>query len=165
MKSTGEAMGIDRDFARAFAKSQLGAGVQLPRGGTVFISVKDPDKPAMVPLARRLVDLGFALIATGGTADFLTAAGLPATKVNKISEGRPDIVDAMKNAQVHLLFNTTEGASTISDSFRMRETALLSSIPYYTTVAGAKAAVEAIAVLSASDLEVAPLQSYFTAAS
>jgi carbamoyl-phosphate synthase large subunit len=165
MKSTGEVMGIDRDFPMAFAKSQLGAGVLLPRTGTVFVSVKDKDKPAMVPLAGRLAELGFALLATGGTAAFLQKAGLPVTRVNKISEGRPHIVDAMKNRQVHLLFNTTEGAATVSDSFKMRETALLDGIPYYTTVAGARAAVEAIAALARADLEVAPLQAYFIAAS
>ncbi|MBX6321488.1 MAG: carbamoyl-phosphate synthase large subunit [Rhodospirillaceae bacterium] len=165
MKSTGEAMGIDRDFPLAFAKSQLGAGVRLPRGGTVFVSVKDKDKPAMVGLARRLVELGFDLLATDGTAAWLQKAGLPVTRVNKISEGRPNIVDAMKNGQVHLLFNTTEGATTIADSFKMRETALLDGIPYYTTVAGARAAVAAIAALAQADLEVAPLQAYFTASS
>jgi carbamoyl-phosphate synthase large subunit len=165
MKSTGEVMGIDRDFPMAFAKSQLGAGVQLPRAGTVFVSVKDKDKPAMVPLAQRLSELGFTLLATGGTAAFLQEAGLPVTRVNKISEGRPHIVDSMKNRQVHLLFNTTEGAATVADSFKMRETALLDGIPYYTTVAGARAAVAAIAALAQADLEVAPLQAYFSPAS
>jgi carbamoyl-phosphate synthase large subunit len=164
MKSTGEAMGIDRDFPSAFAKSQLGAGIVLPRGGTVFVSVKDKDKPAMAPLARRLAGLGFSLLATGGTAAYFGSVGIAVTRVNKISEGRPHIVDRMKDGDVHLLFNTPEGATTMSDSVHMRQAALLSGIPYYTTVAGARAAVEAIAALAKGDLEVAPLQSYFIAA-
>ncbi|MEX1204303.1 MAG: carbamoyl-phosphate synthase large subunit, partial [Dongiaceae bacterium] len=161
MKSTGEVMGIDRDFARAFAKSQLGAGTRLPLQGTVFISVKDKDKPAMVAPGRELVAMGFRLIATEGTAAYLAGQGLPVGRVNKVLEGRPHIVDAMKNGDVQLVFNTTEGAQAIADSFSLRQTALTDSIPYYTTVAGARAAVAAIAALASGDLEVAPLQSYF----
>ncbi|MFZ5791614.1 MAG: carbamoyl-phosphate synthase large subunit [Pseudomonadota bacterium] len=161
MKSTGEVMGLDRDFGRAFAKSQLGAGVDLPTRGTVFISVKDRDKAAMVPLGRRLVEMGFGLIATAGTQRYLEAEGLPVARVNKVLEGRPHIVDAMKNGAVQLVFNTTEGAAAIADSASIRQTALLGNIPYYTTVSGARAAVAAIAALSAGTLEVAPLQSYF----
>jgi carbamoyl-phosphate synthase large subunit len=161
MKSTGEVMGIDRDFARAFAKSQLGAGVILPRRGTVFISVKDKDKPAMVEPGRRLVAMGFDLIATGGTAAYLEAQGLPVRRINKVLEGRPHIVDAMKNGEIQLVFNTTDGAQAMSDSFALRRTALSDSLPYYTTVSGVRAVVEALAALASGDLEVAPLQSYF----
>ncbi len=161
MKSTGEVMGIDRDFARAFAKSQLGAGTRLPLTGTVFISVKDKDKPAMVAPGRELVAMGFRLIATAGTAAYLAGQGLPVVRVNKVLEGRPHIVDAMKNGEVQLVFNTTEGAQAIADSFSLRQTALADNISYYTTVAGARAAVAAIAALTSGDLEVAPLQSYF----
>ena len=154
-------MGIDGDFGRAFAKAQLGAGVMLPETGTVFVSVKDRDKPAMVAIGRQLADMGFALIATAGTAAWLQAQGLPVRRVNKVLEGRPHIVDAMKSGDVQLIFNTTEGAQAIADSFSLRQTALLGNIPYYTTVSGARAAAAAIAALKGGDLEVAPLQSYF----
>jgi carbamoyl-phosphate synthase large subunit len=154
-------MGLDRDFGRAFAKSQLGAGVELPRAGTVFISVKDRDKAAMVPLGRRLAELGFQLVATAGTQHYLERQGLAVRRINKVLEGRPHVVDAMKNGEIHLVFNTTEGAAAIRDSFAIRQTALVGNIPYYTTVSGAKAAVLAIAALAAGALEVAPLQSYF----
>jgi carbamoyl-phosphate synthase large subunit len=161
MKSTGEVMGIDVDFAHAFAKSQLSANSNLPVAGTVFISVKDRDKPAMIEPGRRLAAMGFRLLATRGTADYLRQAGLEVTVVNKVLEGRPHIVDAMKSGEVQLVFNTTEGAQAMADSFSLRETALLGNIPYYTTVAGARASVEAIHALRSGSLEVAPLQSYF----
>ena len=161
MKSTGEVMGLDRDFGRAFAKAQLGAGVDLPTKGTVFISVKDRDKPAMIEIGRDLVAMGFSLIATGGTQRFLEAEGLPISRINKVLEGRPHVVDAMKNGRVQLVFNTTEGAAAIADSASIRQSALLGNIPYYTTVSGARAAVAAIAALASGPLEVAPLQSYF----
>ncbi|NNG02786.1 MAG: carbamoyl-phosphate synthase large subunit [Inquilinus sp.] len=164
MKSTGEVMGLDRDFGRAFAKSQLGASVELPLGGTVFLSVRGQDKDAIVPLAGKLNEMGFSLIATSGTTDRLAAAGLPVTRVNKVLEGQPHIVDAMINGDVQLVFNTTDGAQAIRDSFSLRRTALVNNIPYYTTVAGASAAVEAIAALRAGRLEVAPLQSYLRGA-
>jgi carbamoyl-phosphate synthase large subunit len=162
MKSTGEVMGLDSDFARAFAKSQLGSGTRLPLSGTVFLSVKDKDKPAMVRAGRRLLELGFRLMATRGTARELEKHGLEVKVVNKVLEGRPHIVDAIKSGEVQLLFNTTEGAAAIADSFSLRRTALMNNIPYYTTVAGAEAAVEAIATLKTGTLDVAPLQSYFT---
>jgi carbamoyl-phosphate synthase large subunit len=161
MKSTGEVMGLDADFGRAFAKSQLGSGVDLPLQGTVFVSVRDRDKPAMVQPCRRLVEMGFALLATAGTAERLRQAGLPVEVINKVLEGRPHIVDRMLSGGVQLVFNTTEGAQAIADSFSLRRTALTNAIPYYTTVAGARAAVEAIAALRAGSLEVASLQSYF----
>jgi carbamoyl-phosphate synthase large subunit len=162
MKSTGEVMGIDRDFDRAFAKSQLGGGTKVPISGTAFISVKDSDKPAMVAPARELAALGFRLIATRGTAEFLTAHGVACGAVNKVLEGRPHIVDAMKNGEVQLVFNTTEGTQAIRDSFDLRRTALVHKIPYYTTAAGALAATRGIAAVKAGDLEVRPLQSYFS---
>ena len=161
MKSTGEVMGLDRDFGRAFAKSQVASGIHLPQTGTVFVSVRDRDKAALAPIAERLVALGFDLLATRGTARDLNARGIPARQVNKVLEGRPHIVDAMTDGGVQLVFNTTEGAQAIRDSFSLRQTALLREIPYYTTMAGARAAVQAIAALRTGALEVAPLQSYF----
>ncbi len=160
MKSTGEVMGIDRDFGRAFAKSQLGAGAVLPQAGSVFISVRDPDKPAVVPLAQRLIALGFSVLATRGTAALLEEAGVAVTVVNKVLEGKPDIVDSMVDDAVQLVFNTTEGTRAIIDSQSLRRTALMHQIPYSTTLAGAKAAVEAIVAAQAGRLEVVPLQSY-----
>jgi carbamoyl-phosphate synthase large subunit len=160
MKSTGEVMGLDSDFGRAFAKSQLGSGTNLPLEGCVFVSVRDQDKAALIAPCRRLVEMGFSLLATKGTAESLNAAALPVTVVNKVREGRPHIVDRMLSGAVQLVFNTTEGAQAIADSFSLRRTALTNGIPYYTTVAGARAAVQAIAALRAGNLEVAPLQSY-----
>ncbi|MFN4089798.1 MAG: carbamoyl-phosphate synthase large subunit [Alphaproteobacteria bacterium] len=162
MKSTGEVMGIDRDFGRAFAKSQLGSGTRLPLAGIVFVSVRDRDKEAIIEPSRRLVEMGFRLLATSGTARTLETAGLPVGRINKVLEGRPHIVDTMKNGEVTLVFNTTDSVQAITDSFSLRRTALVNRIPYYTTVSGARAAVEAIAALKAGQLEVAPLQSYFT---
>ncbi|HUN46966.1 MAG TPA: carbamoyl-phosphate synthase large subunit [Stellaceae bacterium] len=161
MKSTGEVMGLDADFGRAFAKSQLGSGTDLPLAGRVFVSVRDHDKPTIVEPCRRLIEMGFALVATRGTAAFLKSAGLAVEEVNKVLEGRPHIVDQMLSGEVQLIFNTTEGAQAIADSFSLRRTALTIGIPYYTTVAGARAAVQAIAALRAGSLEVASLQSYF----
>jgi len=161
MKSTGEVMGLDADFGRAFAKSQLGSGVSLPLQGTVFVSVRNRDKPGMIAPCRRLSEMGFALMATRGTAAALAEAGLAVETVNKVLEGRPHIVDRMLSDEVQLVFNTTEGAREIADSFTLRRTALANAIPYYTTVAGARAAVEAISALKSGGLEVAALQSYF----
>ncbi|MPZ32486.1 MAG: carbamoyl-phosphate synthase large subunit [Rhodospirillales bacterium] len=161
MRSTGEVMGLDSDFGRAFAKSQLGAGSKVPVDGVVFVSVKDPDKAAMVKPVKRLVDLGFKVVATGGTADFLRRHGIEAQRVNKVLEGRPHIVDLMKDGKVQLVFNTVDGSAALTDSFTLRRTALMHKIAYYTTVAGAKASVEGIAALSEGALDVAPLQSYF----
>ena len=161
MKSTGEVMGLDSDFGRAFAKSQLGAGVKLPQSGTVFLSVKDGDKPGAVKLAQRLTQMGFKIMATGGTAKHLQAHGLNVQPVNKVLEGRPHCVDAMLNGEVQLVINTTEGGQSLTDSFSIRQTALTRNIPHYTTFAGAAAAVDGIAALQAGPLTVAPLQSYF----
>ncbi|MBS0523593.1 MAG: carbamoyl-phosphate synthase large subunit [Proteobacteria bacterium] len=161
MRSTGEVMGLDQDFGRAFAKSQLGSGGKVPVEGAVFVSVKDADKPAMVKPVKRLVDLGFKVVATGGTADFLARHGILAERVNKVLEGRPHIVDLMKDGKIQLVFNTVDGASALTDSFTLRRTALMHKIAYYTTVAGAKASVEGIAAVHGGALDVAPLQSYF----
>jgi len=160
MKSTGEVMGIDVDFARAYAKSQIGAGSQLPRSGCCFISVRDSDKAAAISIGRDLIDLGFSLLATKGTANALEAQGLTVARVNKVLEGRPHIVDAMLSGDVQLVVNTVEGAQATADSFSLRRAALTNSICYYTTLAGARAAVQAIRSLAAGGLEVAPLQSY-----
>ncbi len=161
MRSTGEAMGLDRDFPIAFAKSQLGAGVLVPTSGTVFVSVRDRDKPAMLDAIRRLERLGFRIVATGGTQRFLTAEGVACAKMNKVLEGRPHIVDAIKNGEIQLVFNTTEGAHALSDSRSLRRAALLHKVPYYTTVAGAAAAARGIEAYRHGELAVRPLQSYF----
>ncbi|MDX2235483.1 MAG: carbamoyl-phosphate synthase large subunit [Hyphomonadaceae bacterium] len=160
MRSTGEVMGIDVDFQAAFAKAQIAAGDTLPTGGVVFISVKDSDKKLMVEPARDLIAMGFSIVASGGTADLLQAAGVAVSRVNKVAEGRPHIVDAMKNGDVQLVINTTEGAQSYRDSFSIRRTALQQDIPYYTTVSGAKATIQAIRRLRTGDLEVRPLQAY-----
>jgi len=163
MRSTGEVMGLDSDFGRAFAKSQLGSGTSLPLSGTVFVSVRNRDKPGVVLPCRRLVEMGFKLLATRGTADLLRAEGLAVETINKVLEGRPHIVDRMLSGGVQLVFNTTNGAQAKHDSYSLRRTALMNGIPYYTTVAGSRAAVQAIAALMSGDLEVASLQSYFEA--
>jgi carbamoyl-phosphate synthase large subunit len=143
MKSTGEVMGIGRTFGEAFFKSQLGAGVRLPTSGTVFISVKHPDRPKAVKVARRLHSLGFALMATRGTAGAIAAEGIPVTPINKVQEGRPHIVDALKNGQIQLVINTVEERrGAIHDSLAIRTTALSQRVTFYTTIAGARAAVE-----------------------
>ena len=160
MKSTGEVMGIDTDFGRAFAKSQLGAGTDLPLSGTVFISVKDEDKPAFIEICQSLVEDGFKILATGGTTAALQAAGVPATAINKVMQGRPHAVDAMLSGDIQLVFNTAKGAGAIKDSFSLRHTALTNKVPYYTTVSGSRAAAEAIRALRAGQLGVRTLQDY-----
>ena len=161
MKSTGEVMGLDVSFERAFAKSQLGAGVKLPLSGTVFISVRDTDKQNLVAMARRLTGMGFALTTTSGTAKRIAEAGIAVKLVNKVLEGRPHCVDAIRSGDIQLVINTASGAQSLADSFDIRRSALTHGVPHYTTIAGAKAAVHAIAALKAGTLEVAPLQSYF----
>ncbi len=160
MKSTGEVMGIDSDFGRAFAKAQLGAGMVLPTEGTVFISLRERDKAAIVPVARKLADLGFRIIATDGTHKFLQAQGVPSEMVFKVAEGRPHIVDRMKNREVQLVLNTTAGPQAVADSFSIRRTALVYQIPYFTTLAAASAAADAIAAIKAQSLDVEALQTY-----
>ncbi len=162
MKSTGEVMGLDVSFERAFLKAQLGAGVKLPASGTAFISVKESDKPAAITLARRLLDMGFSIIATRGTAARLREAGLACQVVNKVLEGRPHCVDSMKSGDIQLVINTSGGGQSVADSFDIRRSALTHGIPHFTTAAGARAAVHAIAALRAGTLDVAPLQSYFS---
>ena len=159
MRSTGEVMGWDRDFPRAFLKAQLGAGTMLPKHGTVFFSVKDDDKtPQLMETARILVDLGFTIAATRGTAAFLSSAGIRATQVMKAFEGRPNIIDAIQDGEIALVMNTTEGAQAVLDSRSMRNVALMGSVPYYTTAAAIHAAALAMQVRSAGDVGVRSLQ-------
>ena len=160
MKSTGEVMGIGENFAHAFTKSQLGAGVFLPSSGNVFISVKDEDKPDILPICRDLKKLGFNLIATGGTADALNTAGIETEVVNKVMQGRPHAVDYMVDGRIDLVFNTASGAAAIRDSFSLRQTALMNKIPYYTTVPEARASVIAIQTMQDDHLSVRSIQDY-----
>ena len=160
MKSTGEVMGIDNDFGRAFGKSQLAASTVLPLEGAVFISVKDTDKAAFIPICRDLAEMGFEILATGGTTDALQEAGVPATRINKVMEGRPHAVDAMLSSQIALVLNTAQGAPAIRDSFSLRQTALKNNIPYYTTVSGSRAAVAAIRSMKDDMLGVKSIQDY-----
>jgi carbamoyl-phosphate synthase large subunit len=161
MRSTGEVMGLDFDYAMAFAKAQLGAGAELPRKGTVFVSVRDDDKPRVLPALQALGNAGFKVIATGGTCRFLNENGVKAERVNKVLEGRPHIEDAIRNREVQLVINTTEGQKALSDSKSLRRAALLMKIPYFTTVSGALAAAQAVEALKGGELQVRPLQAYF----
>jgi carbamoyl-phosphate synthase large subunit len=161
MKSTGEVMGIDVDFPQAFAKAHLASGSRLPTSGTVFLSVKDADKKHITALGEKLRELGFSIIATHGTARFLNEKGIAAEGVNKVREGRPHIVDFMKDGKIDLVINTTEGQRSVSDSFSIRRTALLSNIPYSTTLSGSRALLQAIEVTQQREgLQVHSLQSY-----
>ena len=160
MRSTGEVMGLSRDYATAFAKSQLGAGSKVPLSGTAFISVKDTDKQRILPAAQKLIELGFKLIGTGGTQRYLAENGVACAKVNKVLEGRPHVVDAIKNGEVHLVFNTTAGNAALSDSKSIRRAALMAKVPYHTTLMGCLAATLAIEALKSKPLEVETLQSY-----
>ncbi|HLL27164.1 MAG TPA: carbamoyl-phosphate synthase large subunit [Xanthobacteraceae bacterium] len=161
MRSTGEVMGLDLDYSIAFAKSQLGGGAAIPKSGTVFISVKDEDKPRILDAVKLMQSIGFRLIATSGTQRYFAEKGVAVEKVNKVHEGRPHIVDAIKNGQVQLVFNTTEGAQALADSRSLRRAALLHKVPYYTTLSGAVAAAQGIKAYLSGDLEVRALQSYF----
>jgi carbamoyl-phosphate synthase large subunit len=161
MRSTGEVIGLDRSFEAAFAKSQLGAGAKAPKGGAVFVSVRDADKARVIGPIKLLAELGFLIQATGGTARFLNENGIKAQKINKVSEGRPHIVDAIKNGSIQLVFNTTEGAQALADSRSLRQAALLHKVPYYTTLAGAVAAAQGVKAHAAGELEVRALQDYF----
>ena len=165
MKSTGEVMGIDRDYNIAFAKSQLGGGTRVPKSGTVFVSVRDADKPRILEATRLLAQLGFKILATSGTQRYFAEQGVPSVKINKVAEGRPHIVDAIKNGEVQLVFNTTEGATALADSRSLRRAALLHKVPYYTTLSGAVAAAQGIKAYLGGDLEVCALQNYFGAGS
>ncbi len=162
MKSTGEVMGIDDAFPMAFAKAQLGAGLVLPQGGIAFVSVKESDKPVILPAVRQLVSLGFSIIATGGTQRYLADAGLPVERVNKVAEGQRHIVDRIIDGEIALIFNTTEGWQSHKDSQSIRGSALTNKVPYFTTAAASVAAAEAIAALRSSQLEVRSLQDYYS---
>ncbi len=162
MKSTGEVIGLDKDLAHAIAKSQIGAGFSLPTEGTVFISVKNEDKDAVVPLAKTLTDLGFKIVATGGTCKHLLDSGIDAKHINKVMEGQPHIIDAIINGEIDLVINTTtKSTQSVSDSSSIRRMALMNKIPYYTLITAANATVQAIKSLKERDLEVSSLQSYF----
>ncbi|HWL68509.1 MAG TPA: carbamoyl-phosphate synthase large subunit [Geminicoccus sp.] len=161
MKSTGEVMGLDHDFGRAFLKGQIASGQELPQSGAVFLSVRDQDKAAAVEIGRRLVGLGYGLLATRGTATVLRAADVPVQEINKVHEGRPHIVDRIKDKGVVLMINTTDGRQAIKDSYSLRREALMNRVPYTTTIAGARAVVQALGALTSGDLAVAPLQAYF----
>ena len=162
MKSTGEVMGLDKDFGHAFAKSQLASGLKIPISGNVFISVRDRDKPNALVLAKSLTELGFNIVATRGTAKALEKNDIPVKIVNKVLEGRPHIVDSMTNEEIDLVINTTEGNQSKADSYSLRRTALTKNIPYYTTIAGANAILLAIRSMISGGLEVTPLQAYFS---
>ena len=161
MKSTGEVMGIDRDFATAFAKSQIGARMPPPMSGKLFVSVKDTDKPVIVPAVRQAIAGGFTVCATGGTADYLLAQGIEVERVNKVAQGRPHIVDKIKDGEIQLIFNTTEGWQSLKDSEEIRRSALVGKVSQYTTAAGSVAVAQAIAALQQRQLEVRPLQDYY----
>ncbi|CAN1518730.1 carbamoyl phosphate synthase large subunit [Sphingomonadaceae bacterium] len=160
MKSTGEVMGIDRDFATAFAKAQLGAGVVLPQSGKLFVSVKDSDKPHIVAAVQKVIELGFTVCATGGTADYLAEQGINVERVNKVAEGRPHIVDKIIDGEIALVFNTTEGWQSLKDSEDIRRSALMNKVSYFTTASASIAATQAIEALRMRKLEVCPLQDY-----
>ena len=161
MRSTGEVMGLDHDYSIAFAKAQLGASNHLPLEGTLFVSVKGDDKMRILPGVKTLADLGFKILATGGTQRYLAENGIDCTRINKVLEGRPHIEDAIRNRQVDLIFNTTQGQKAVSDSRSLREAALLNKVPYYTTVAGSIASAAAIEGMVKGNVEVRPLQDYF----
>ena len=160
MKSTGEVMGIDKDFATAFAKAQLGAGMSLPQSGKLFVSVKDSDKPHIVPAVVKLIAMGFTACATGGTADYLQGQGIDVERVNKVAQGRPHIVDKIIDGEIVLVFNTTEGWQSLKDSEDIRRSALVNKVSYFTTASASLAAAQAIEALKARKLEVRTLQDY-----
>ncbi|MFT3968473.1 MAG: carbamoyl-phosphate synthase large subunit, partial [Sphingobium sp.] len=162
MKSTGEVMGIDRDFETAFAKSQLGAGVVLPKQGTVFVSVKDSDKPIILPAVRKMVAIGFRIVATGGTARYLEEQGIAVETANKVAQGRPHIVDRITDGDIDVIFNTTEGWQSLKDSESIRKSALRYKVPSFTTAAASIAVADAIEAMRARPLEVRALQSYYS---
>ena len=164
MKSTGEVMGIDSDFPIAFAKSQLAGGTTLPSRGRVFVSVKNSDKPYILQAIKDISSYGFSIVATGGTATFLQENGVDAERINKVAQGRPHIVDAIVDGYVDLIFNTTEGWQSLKDSASIRKSAVSSRIPYFTTAAASAAVVRAIGALRTTELEVRPLQAYYSTA-
>jgi carbamoyl-phosphate synthase large subunit len=162
MKSTGEVMGIDSTFPMAFLKAQMGAGLRLPESGVLFVSVKDSDKPVILPAVQQMIANGFKVIATGGTQVYLAEAGLPVEKVNKVLEGRPHVVDKIIDGEVAIIFNTTEGWQSLKDSQSIRASALENKVPYFTTAAASVAVAKAIAAAKTSELEVRSLQDYYS---
>ena len=163
MKSTGEVMGIDESFGLAFAKAQFGVGFKLPEKGNVFLSVRDRDKEALVPIARELAQMGFTIMATRGTSRYLKIKGIDNRKVNKIREGRPHVVDYIKNGEIQLVINTSMGKKTVSDSYQIRRATLLYNIPYATTIPGARALVDGISAIRKGDWGVRNIQKYHLA--
>ena len=161
MRSTGEVMGLDMNYDMAFAKSQLGAGMRIPLSGTVFVSVKESDRAKVLPSVKKLAELGFTIKASSGNHAYLESKGVASSKINKVLEGRPHIVDAMKNGEIALVLNTTESRSSESDSKSIRQTAVMQKVPYYTTMPGIISACKAIAARKANAIEVRPLQDYF----
>ncbi len=161
MKSTGEVMGIDQDFATSFAKAQLGAGMVLPSKGTLFVSVKESDKPVILPGVQLMAKMGFGIVATSGTADYLESHGLTVERVNKVAQGRPHIVDRILDGDIAIIFNTTEGWQSLKDSSDIRRSALNNKIPYFTTAQASIAAAQAIEALSQHSLGVRPLQDFY----
>jgi carbamoyl-phosphate synthase large subunit len=153
-------MGIDEDFGRAYAKAQAASNNSIPTSGTIFVSVKDRDKHRTVELARRLVQLGFSLVATWGTARYLTEQGISVKGINKVAEGRPHVVDLIKNREVHFIINTVSGAQAQKDSFSIRRNALQFKIPYTTTISGARAVVNAMEMLVKNKLSIRSIQEY-----
>ncbi len=163
MRSTGEVMGLDKDVAQAFAKSQIAAGTLLPTSGTVFLSVKDSDKEKLVPIAKELAELGFKIVSTGGTAKFLQNAGLDVTRVNKVMEGQPHIGDSIINGDIDLMINTTtKGSQALTDTLSIRRLTLTHKIPFFTLLTAARAGVQAIRAMKNRDMDVKPIQAYFT---
>ena len=162
MRSTGEVMGLDKTYDMAFAKAQLGAGMRMPLSGTVFVSVKEPDRAKVLTSVKKLVELGFHIKSSGGNHEYFESKGVATTKINKVLEGRPHIVDAIKNGDIQLVLNTTETRSSESDSKSIRQTAVMQKVPYYTTLPGIISATKAIAAMKADKIEVRPLQDYFS---
>ena len=160
MKSTGEVMGIDKDFPIAFAKSQIASGLVLPRKGNIFISVKDSDKMTIIEICKRFVSLGFNLISTSGTAKLMIKNKIPVDITNKITEGKPNILDLMLSDEIHLIINTIEGRISTKDSIELRQNAILNNIPYYSTLAEAKAVSYSMEKLNSSELDIKSIQSY-----
>jgi carbamoyl-phosphate synthase large subunit len=160
MKSTGEVMGIDKDFGIAFGKSQISCGNRIPLEGRIFISLKDKDKPAAVPIVKKMLELGISVIATKGTAEYLKDHGLDVEVVNKVAEGRPHIVDKIKNKEIHFVINTVSGAQAQKDSFSIRQSALQYRVPFTTTISGATAAVNAIEMLKKKRMNIKSIQEY-----
>ena len=161
MRSTGEVMGLNASFDMAYAKAQLGAGMGIPHTGTVFVSVKDQDKPKILPAIRNLVSLGFKIVATGGTQRYFVEMKVPSTKINKVREGRPNVVGTLKNGEIQYVLNTTKTTTSQSDSKPIRQTALLQKVPYYTTLPGILAVAKAIAAQREGKLDVRASQDYF----